>query len=365
MGPCRPQPLDAARPTRTHSFQSMSDTTISRIDAFIRRDPAKRGLIGSESKFGPLCPGHLAEAAAQLAEFGRSVAIVTGFYIPGGNPPAAETDGPPGAVLLAQALQLIGIDSVIVTDGFCWSALLAAASASDFPIERLLRYPYSLGDFEAGGVWRREFFSTRPELSHLIAIERVGPSHTIDSLTSQPRPGDPPIEAFEGKVAIDHRDHSHNMRGEMIDEYAGDLHRLFEESASALPAIKTIGIGDGGNEIGMGAIPWEHLERRLAGEQSGRVPCRVPCGWNIVAGTSNWGAWALAAATLHLRGQADLLRAFSVEKQRWVLEQMVQHGPAVDGVTGRREATVDGIAFPEYVQPWEEMRRELGVDSVA
>src|SRR5436190_739490 len=103
-----------------------SDATIAQFDAFIRRDPAQRGLIGSEPRFGPLCPGHLAGASAHLAEFGRKVAIVTGFFIPGGDPPAAETDGPPGALLLAQTLQRTGIDVVIVTERYCGRALAAA-----------------------------------------------------------------------------------------------------------------------------------------------------------------------------------------------------------------------------------------------
>ena len=120
-----------------------------------------------------------------------------------------------------------------------------------------------------------------------------------------------------------------------------------------------IGIGDGANEIGMGAVPWEELERRLSGEQSCRVPCRIACDWNIVAGTSNWGAYALAAAVLLRRGRADLLRPFTADQQRQVLEAMVSNGPAVDGVTRCREATVDGLPFLTYIQPWEGMRRAL------
>lgn len=347
------------------------DETIAQFDAFIRRDPAQRGLIGSEPRFGPLCPGNLAGASAHLAEFGRKVAIVTGFFIPGGDPPSAETDGPPGALLLAQALQRVGIDVVIVTDRYCGRALAAAAQACAFPVERLLCYPHSDEDATDGGARSASsdrltaFAASLTGLTHLIAIERVGPSHTLESFVAQPRAGEPPVALFEEKVPPARRDHCHNMRGENIDAFAGDLHRLFEQAARLFPAAKTIGIGDGGNEIGMGAVPWEDLERRLSGEQSGRVPCRIACDWNIVAGTSNWGGMALAAGVVCRRGQPELLRPFTVAQQRLVLEAMVVNGPAVDGVTRRREATVDGIPFLTYIQPWEGMRRALGLDQLA
>ena len=101
----------------------MTPDLIAEFETCIRRDPAQRGLIASEPLFGPLCPGHLGAAAAHLARFGRRVAIVTGFFIPGAAPPAAETDGPPGALVLAQTLQALGIDSLMVTDEFCFGAI--------------------------------------------------------------------------------------------------------------------------------------------------------------------------------------------------------------------------------------------------
>jgi D-glutamate cyclase len=337
---------------------------ISQFDACIRRDPAKRGLIATEPLYGPLCPGHLEAAATHLARFGKRVAIVTGFYIPAGDPPAVETDGPPGALVLAQTLLSLGIESLVITDGFCFDALSAAARNSGYPAERLIPYP-DLHDARltrgATSRWRTEFFERRPgrDLSHLIAVERVGPSHTTESLARQVRVGESPRDRFLDKVPPEHRDHCHNMRGENIDRFAGDVHRLFEEVATVVPGVKTIGIGDGANEIGMGAVPWEDLERRLAGEQSGRVPCRIATDWNIVAGTSNWGAYALAAAAALLRGNVSAVAPFDCRQQQAVLESLVAHGPAVDGVTRRREATVDGLPFLTYIQPWEAIRAKL------
>lgn len=292
------------------------------------------------------------------------MAIVTGFYIPAGDPPAAETDGPPGALALAQTFLSLGIESCVVTDSYCFSAVKAAAVSNRFPAERLVRYPHppaTEADVAATARWRADFWRDGPgkNLSHLIAIERVGPSHTVDSLASQSRHGPAPLEQFAAKVPLEYRDCCHNMRGENINRFAGDVHCLFEESRGLAQGIKTIGIGDGANEIGMGAALWEDLERRLSGEQSGRVPCRIATDWNIVAGTSNWGGYALAAAVALLRGNVSAVARFDAAHEQRVLQDMVERGPAVDGVTRRREATVDGLPFLTYIQPWEAIRAKL------
>ncbi len=150
------------------------------------------------------------------------------------------------------------------------------------------------------------------------------------------------------------------MRGVCIDGHSAPLHLLFERLPTSHPTAHTIGIGDGGNEIGMGAIPWAELRRRLSGEQAGRVPCRIACDFNIVAGTSNWGAMALAAGACLLRDRLDVLQPWTRERHREWLEYLVANGPAVDGVTGRREATVDGLPFLTYIQPWEGILRRSG-----
>ncbi|MGQ0634681.1 MAG: glutamate cyclase domain-containing protein [Planctomycetaceae bacterium] len=334
----------------------MPGDSSDQLEALIRRDPARRGLISSEADFGPLCAGHLAHAARHLAEFGRRVLIVTGFFIPRGDPPAAETDGPPGALLLADALRLTGVETAVVTDEFCRGAVCAAAEAQGYPSARLLRLPAGATETDLAA-----FLRGNAPVTHLVAVERVGPSHTLESLETQDRTGPAPTAQFCRLVPESHRDRCHNFRGEIIDEFAGDAHRLFEELSAACPQARRIGVGDGGNEIGMGVVRWEELERRLSGEHSGWLPCRVPCDWNIIAGTSNWGAYALAAAVLQWRGQKELLAPFDARQQQRVVEAMVREGPAVDGVTGRREPSVDGLPFITYIQPWEGIRRLLGL----
>lgn len=339
----------------------MTNPTIERIERSIRRDPAQRGLIGSETEFGPLCVGHLAAAAQDLATSAGHVGIVTGFYVPRAEPPAAETDGLLGSLMLAHALRCVGVDVSLITDEPCAGALHAAAGFVSFPAERLHVAP-----LDADG-WTRSFLTeTAGGFTHLVAIERPGPSHTEESLLAQDgRAQDAAIvlERFRSEVPPAHRDRCHNMRGTPIDAYTAGLHQLFEGLGRANPTLRTIGIGDGGNEIGMGSIAWEELERRVEGEHAGRILCRIATDWTIIAGTTNWGGYALAASVLLIRDRVGEIAAWDARHQQQMLEHIVRHGPAVDGITALHEATVDGLPFLTYIQVWEAIRRILGFDS--
>ncbi len=331
---------------------------IRQFEEFIRIDPAGRGLLSTDDAAHPLCAGELQSAAAHLAQHGKCVAIVTGFFIPGAQVPSAETDGPPGALLLAAALEQLGQTCYVITDEPCTSAVRAAGRAYGFDVERILTAPHE------SGTWVREFYSHGPgrDLTHLISIERVGPSHTIASLAAQSRPFPTPIEKFTNEVPLAEQDRCHNMRGLTIDDFTADLHRLFEALPQYRPSAVSIGIGDGGNEIGMGKIPWEELARRLPGATAPLIPCRISADWNILAGTSNWGGFALASATLLQAGHTEILAPWDSELQRKVLEIMVAEGPAVDGVTQLPQATVDGLPLLTYLQPWQGIRRVLSLD---
>ena len=74
--------------------------TVDRIEALIHQEVGRNidGLFAAAR--GGLW--HAASALAAAAE--PSLGILTGFYVPLGTPPAAETDGPVGAAMLAGAL---------------------------------------------------------------------------------------------------------------------------------------------------------------------------------------------------------------------------------------------------------------------
>jgi D-glutamate cyclase len=119
----------------------------------------------------------------------------------------------------------------------------------------------------------------------------------------------------------------------------------------------TIGIGDGGNEIGMGKIPHETVIKNIP--NGDLIHCRVPTDHLIVAGVSNWGAYALAAGVFVLRGVTPPPDLFDPDREREILEVMVREGPLVDGVTGKQTATVDGLTWDEYVKPLIRIRQIL------
>jgi hypothetical protein len=147
------------------------------------------------------------------------------------------------------------------------------------------------------------------------------------------------------------------MRGVDITGSMSPAHLLFEAASEQTPAVTTIGIGDGGNEIGMGKIPWDVIRRNIPG--GGRVACRVPTDHLIVCGVSNWGAYGLAAGVALLRGRRLQPELFDVERERALLRVMVEQGPLVDGVTGQPTVSVDGLSFEIYAEPLRQMGKIL------
>jgi D-glutamate cyclase len=156
------------------------------------------------------------------------------------------------------------------------------------------------------------------------------------------------VQRFLREVPSPLHDRYHTMKGRDVTTHMSPAHWLFEEAPKVLP-IKTIGIGDGGNEIGMGKIPWEVIRRNI--RNGAQVACRVPTDYLLVCGVSNWGAYGLAAAIGRLKGiklDADL---FDIERERKLLRIMVEQGPLVDGVSGQPSVTVDGLSFERYAEP--------------
>lgn len=340
---------------------------LDHLEQLIRIDPAARGLISSEAQWGPLASGHLEQACVDLARRARRVVLVTGFYIPLGNPPAAETDGPLGTALLAEVLRRDGVEVELLTDRLCAPALRVCAEATGLPVDCVSECPFPLHPDESATVfedWESDFTARAARLgvTHLVAIERVGPAHTRESVGRQSGADESVVREFQRRVEPAQEGHCHNMRGVAIDQYTAPLHRLFERWPEQLPALRTIGVGDGANEIGMGSLRWDDLTRRLPGEHAGRIPCRVGCTWTVVCGVSNWGGYALAAGFAHERGRVDLLRHHTAEFQEQVLVELVRRGPAVDGVTRQQTPSVDGLDFASYIAPWRRMREALGIE---
>lgn len=326
--------------------------TLDKLEVIARRDPAGRGVAGHRLRGEWLAADGLERAASHLAAHATRVAIATGFCVAHADPPAAETDGPPGALFLARALEALGVETALVADRTALSLLEYGCR------QWALRAQVNEGDSATADA---DSFLRDGRFSHLISVETVGPSHTLVSLAAQQRSGSPPLERFEREVPDEHRDVCHNMRGRAIDEFSTPLYRLFEAAPAA--SVTTIGIGDGGNEIGMGALAWESLRAALPGDQAGRIICRIATDYLVLAGVSDWGGYALALAIAALRGRSELIHHWTTDVQRELIEGLVREAGAVDGVSGRREPTVDGLPLDEYLAVLDELRSVCAVQS--
>ena len=282
---------------------------LERIARLIRRDPGQRGLSSLAMA------DDLPLAAASLLR-GERILIATGFCIRAAM--IGENDGPPGALALADALHRLGKKVALITDRHSAGLLTAAAplfkahegntdSSPPFPI-------ISLPDAQRLADRRIDEIIRTHRPTHVLAIERPG-------------------SALDG--------HRYSMRGERLDDIVPAADRLMPPAERR--DYTTIAIGDGGNELGLGALR-SRLKNRVAHGEL--IFCATPADYVIPAGVSNWGGHALVAALSVLSGRS-LLRP--VMHERRVLETLLAAG-AVDGSLRKRALSVDGIGWDEYAQ---------------
>jgi hypothetical protein len=260
------------------------------VDHILALDPGGRGIAGFFLSGGAL-------GAARALGRARRVLIVTGFVVADGLP---ETDGPPGAAVLGRALRRLGAGVRYTSDPAVLPALGAALGALGEPAD-VFAYPEGPG--AAAEVLRRE----RP--THLVAIERPGRGRGGDYL---------------------------NARGVSVAAWNRPLDEMFLLARRRRRPV-TIGVGDGGNEIGMGRV-----RARLAreGPLMARIASVVSVDHLVVAGVSNWGAYGIVAQLGRLAGQRLL---HTPADERRLIEACVAAG-AADGLTRRCEPTVDALA---------------------
>lgn len=313
----------------------------------------------------PMAPySDLMGAVSTLFEKGRKVMIITGFYIPAGDPPATETDGPPGALILAEGLKGLGMEVSLLSDDYTLSVLKAGLkilnlSEKEIP---LICFPLEHSDLKnADSLSLRfveELFKSplTQNLSHLIYIERVGPNHTLESFLSQKRKGSPPIKTFESILPSSIRNRCFNSRLEDISRFTAKTHLLLEYKKKWNLPIETIGIGDRGNEIGAGKIPWEVFQTHSTTYREPVFCCRVETDYFISCGVSNWGGYALMAGVALAKKNLAILQKVTPEQEGMVLDYLIHHGPAVDGITCRQDHSVDGIKFHDYMKVIERIK---------
>jgi D-glutamate cyclase len=238
--------------------------------------------------------------------------------------PRGETDGPPGAASLARAITLgLGGRPVIVSEEDKLPAIVASCRAIGLLVEdtKTLRarsgvvtvMPFTTVETDALVDARKLLDDWDPKA--IIAIEKLGPN-------------------AKGEF--------HSLQGFNTTSDAAKVQHLFTLAAER--GILTVGVGDGGNEIGCGLIHEE--TRRIM--PAGSV-CRCPCGEGmatvvgtdslVIATTSNWGAYGIAACLAFLLKDPSLLQDAATERR--MIEQCALSG-AVDGMNGLPVPWVDG-----------------------
>ena len=253
-------------------------------------DNDKRGI----SMLLPHVSDTVCEDAANIILNNPNKAIIlTGFYILSAG--AAETDGPIGAIAIGNALKKIGYQVTYITDEFSQPPIKKVLSADDnleiFPMQ----------NHEQSAITSDKMISDlNPSL--IISIERCGPTVDGDYL---------------------------NSRGKKIEEFNSKTEYLLNNN------IPSIGIGDGGNEIGMGNL--KHIIKNST--ELSNPPCITTTDLLIPASTSNWGGYGLVAGLSKITNK-NLLP--SIPEDEKLIKDFVDAG-GVDGITATSSYKVDSF----------------------
>ncbi|MGY6645257.1 MAG: glutamate cyclase domain-containing protein [Salinarimonas sp.] len=267
-------------------------------------------------------PDGAARVAEQIAlRPDEPILLTTGFNVPPlpgleDSPVLPETDGPPGTAVLARTLLGLDREVHIVTDAANRRVLEASLEALgvDLADPNLNLYTFELKGDEARAEAQRMLEAINPGI--VGAIELPG-RNAQDGFT--------------------------NMGGIDISGFNPELDHFLLLTNEGLGGNRnpvTIGVGDGGNEAGMGAVV-EGVELSLP------YPSVVPSDFAVTASDSNIGALAIAAEAAMLEGRPDLL--IRPEDYAAAVRAAVDAG-AVDGVTRQQHYSVDGFDLQYHEQ---------------
>lgn len=304
----------------------MTNTTdvASVVEQLVTSDVGGRSTIepirdATAQEQGPTPAMEAAELLARTVDAGDDVVILTGFVIPPTMEP--ETDGPPGAVALARALDA-GLDAnpLISCDPNALDACEATATAGGLSVQerrvaresaRTVAVEEFPADREAAETYAEELLSLEP--AAVVAVEKVGPN----------------------RAGV-----YHNMAGYDVSEETSKVDELYDR----IDDVPTIAVGDAGNEIGMGVVEErvrEDIEygRTCQCDCGGGIACTISTDVLVPAAVSNWGANGIVTCLGHLLDR-ELLHEPAVERRMLVEGAMAG---AVDGIGGGTTGWCDGL----------------------
>lgn len=274
------------------------------------------------------------KAARLLAERvnpGGTVFITTGAGTPPWMP-YGETDGPLGAVALGRA----------ITFGLRATPIFIGEGRNMPPLEATIR--------SAGLLMSpKEWIEARPGTGVTSTIAFPEDDDDAQRMATQLLDEWQPtaVIAVE-KLGPNAKGVIHSARGTNWTDDHAKVHHLFDVASAR--GIATVGVGDGGNEIGFGRIYNETREiAPFAAE------CQCPCKDGmatvtgadvlVVAAISNWGAYGVAGCLAYLKGDVDVLHDEATESRMLVscAEAGGMEGlysltiPMVDGTSARAQ----------------------------
>ncbi len=115
----------------------------------------------------------------------------------------------------------------------------------------------------------------------------------------------------------------------------------------------SIGVGDGGNEVGMGKVYWQVVKHIRNGPQ---IACDIPCAYLLTCGVSNWGAEALGVALHSSANDLGLVEPTlpSLEFHELMYKKASEYG-ALDGINHKGDGWVDGFEYSEHREMFRKM----------
>ena len=232
------------------------------------------------------------EAAEYILSLEKGVIfIATGFYVAG----HAETDGPPGALVISLTLKKLGYTPVILTDKYC-----------------------------------KDFFE-KYDIKVIYMDINIKEENKIDFIEKTIKEYDPKGMISIERCGLNTEDKYANMKNVDIGEYTAEVDLFFKLYYNKIP---TVGIGDGGNEIGMG-----NLENVIKDKLS-LVPCKIKVDKLIISTVSNWGGYGLAAYLCKLTDNKKFFETVENTVKEYI-KYIISLG-SVDGISHENVEKVDG-----------------------
>nr|WP_309402177.1 glutamate cyclase domain-containing protein [Aminobacter niigataensis] len=305
------------------------------VDRLISVDMSARGFITvlyEESlKLNggrPLCLTAAQEILSRTTE-GQHVVIATGLPIRGWfGAEMAENDGPIGAATLARATYLATrAVPVVLCEAEQVHVLNACLRATGMT-------PTTFEQYDAALASPRRVPGRDLPIAIVYGFTSDAAKADADCETILARK--PTVMVSIERQGVNEHGNYHYGRGEEnVPELMAKIDRLFELGKER--GVYTIGVGDGGNELGMANVGQVVREKLPFGE---KIVPSVEVSLLVSACVSNFGCYGIEACLAALTGKQAVLHP--IEQEAMLVDACVREG-AVDGVTGFVEPFVDAL----------------------